>query len=73
MDIIRGKERCLEKALDELLIIYTQNQPAYHHMAEVVPTVTLHRLEKRLTMTEFLALLGSNKHHTRGIIFDDVC
>lgn len=72
VDIIRKRDTCLEKAIDELVIIYTQSQPAYLEMSEVVPVVKMHRLEGKFSLAEFLSLLGDHKDKTRGIIFDDV-
>jgi hypothetical protein len=72
VEIIRSGDKALEKAIDELLIVYTQDQPAYMEMAAHVPIVKLVRLGKKLHLTEFLELLGENKERTRAIIFDDV-
>lgn len=42
-------------------------------MAAVVPIVKLVRLERKLELVEFMALLGESKtDKTRAIIFDDV-
>ena len=64
----------MAKALDELLIVYTQDQPAYVEMARHVPVVKLVRLDKTpsFDMDVFSELLGSSQEKTRGIIFDDV-
>ena len=64
----------MEKTLDELLIVYTQDQPAYVEMARYVPTVKLVRLDKTpsFDMDVFTELLGSAQDRTRGIVFDDV-
>ena len=66
--------KALEKPLDELVIIYTQDQPAYVEMARHVPVVKLARLDKMASfdMDVFTELLGSASDKTVGIIFDDV-
>ena len=74
VEAIRKGDRCLEKPIDELLIVYTQNQPAYHELADYVTTLKLHRLEsqKHLAMGRFLELFGENRKTTKAVLFDDV-
>lgn len=72
VEIIKGKEKTLEKSLDELIIVYTQPQQAYIEMAQIVPVVKLVRLTGKFGLEEFMEILGENKTPTRGIIFDDV-
>ena len=72
VDIVKGGTATLEKAIDELVIVYTQPQPAYMEMAAHVPIVKLCRLVGKLHLQDFLQILGESKHVTRAIIFDDV-
>ena len=72
VDIIKAGDKALEKAVDELLIVYTQPQTAYMEMAAVVPLVKMVRLVSKLDLDAFERLLGDNTGATRAIIFDDV-
>ena len=73
VELIKAGDKALEKAVDELLIVYTQPQSAYMEMASVVPLVKMVRLVGKLDLETFEKLIGDNIKATRGIIFDDVC
>ena len=72
LDIVRGGSATLERPIEELVIVYTQPQSAYVAMAEHVPLVKLFRLESKITLDEFTALLGADKQRIKAGIFDGV-
>lgn len=73
VDIIRGGESCLEKKLDELVVVYTQSQPAYLELTHLIPIVKLVRLDRHLSLDAFLLHLGEKREGiVQGVFFDDV-
>ena len=78
LDIIRSGNKALEKPIEELVVIHTQNQPAYVEMALHVPIVKLVRLDKMksFSLEDFSELVAADsptrKTRTLGVIFDDV-
>lgn len=72
LEILKSGSQGLEKEIDELIIVYTQPQPAYMEMAALVPKTQMIKLGSKLDLKEFLEILGDDKTKTRGIIFDDV-
>ena len=75
LEIVKERSKTLAKPIDQLVIVHTQDQPAYVEMAKHVAVVKLVRLDKidAFDMEVFTDLLGSSSSSkTTGIIFDDV-